>query len=522
MDMSRVPFSRLLAVALAVPLFAGCTGPWKLRDVRDERTARRAADGKEGLGRASLSDESPASSRDKEAFSTRLLGEALPPVPGLDAQTDTRVRDALWKLQRENPQGCKALKRILYEQDPSIPPLMAQGLREQCVAHLLADSKSPASPASSMAACNTAIVPGTTGLGATGSGAAAVAAGAVASGSEANAATPAAVAKAQPESAAGAGSAPSPSVIALASASEPIAAKSDAPPANTAAATPEAAPASPPATSPAAAATGDSAAAKTGASDGQTTAAKETPSQHDPAADLKAGQWESEVQQAIATLEQELDRFKHDEVETARLNAMLRLLYVVANRRDQAVKPIEGMTEDEREFWKQQLYGLAVSLDAEGRHALSRRASLALRYYDTAEDHLSNLSSLDVHGLAFCTRVESFGRYEEFKSADFKPGQEVLLYVEVSHFAAETRGDQFETELQGEYEVFDKQGVRVANVALPLDKQLCNNRRRDYFIAYRLFIPKDVPAGSYTLRLTVEDVKGKKSSQSSIDFKIRG
>jgi hypothetical protein len=521
--MSRIPFSLLLTVASAVLPIAGCTGPLKLRDLHDERTVGRAADEKAGLSRASLSDESPASSRSKEALSTKLLAEALPPVPGLDAQTDTRVRDALWKLQRENPQGYSALKRILYEQDPSIPPLMAQGLREQCVAHLLADSGSPASTGSPTATCTNAIGPGTPGSSATGSSAAAtVAASAGASGTAANAAAPDAAAKALPESAASAASAQSPAQIVLASASGPIAAKPDTPPANMAAATQEAAPASPPATAPAATPTGDSAAAKAGTSDGQATVAKETPSHQDPAADLKAGQWESEVQQAIETLERELGRFKHDEVETARLNAMLRLLYVVANRREQAVMPIEGMTEDEREFWKQQLYGLTVSLDAEGRHALSRRASLALRYFDTAEDHLSNLSNLDVHGLAFCTKVESFGRYEEFKSADFKSGQEVLLYVEVSHFAAEVRGDQFETELQGEYEVFDKQGVRVANVALPLDKQLCNNRRRDYFIAYRLFIPKDVPAGSYTLRLTVEDVKGKKSSQSSIDFKVRG
>ena len=40
--------------------------------------------------------------------------------------------------------------------------------------------------------------------------------------------------------------------------------------------------------------------------------------------------------------------------------------------------------------------------------------------------------------------------------------------------------------------------------------------------AYRLFIPKDLAAGKYTLRLTIEDLKGKKSNQSSIDFKVRG
>lgn len=538
MDMSRAPLFLLLSVASAVLLITGCTGPWKFRELHDERNLGRAADEKASPSRTSLSDESSTGSRDKEASPAKKSSESLPPVPGLDAQTDTRVRDALWKLNRENPQGCTALKRILYEQDASIPPLMAQGLKEQCIAHLLAYSGTPASPTSPTAAGTpvtgtNAAVANTAGANAAGT----VAASTAASGTASNAAPAGAVAKAQPESAAShptvtalantnkesvtaakPAGAHSPASIVLASTSEPIAAKSNTPSARGTAAAPEVAPAIPPAI----AAADEKASAAPITSDGQATASKEATSPQDPAADLKAGQWESEVQQAIDTLEQELGRFKHDEVEAARLNAMLRLLYVVANRRDQAVKPIEGMTEDEREFWKQQLYGLTVSLDAEGRHAQSRRAALALRYFDTAEDHLSNLSTLDVHGLAFCTKVESFGRYEEFKSSDFKSGQEVLLYVEVSHFGAETRGDQFETELQGEYEIFDKQGVRLANVVLPLDKQLCNNRRRDYFIAYRLFIPKDVPSGSYTLRLTVEDVKGKKSSQSSIEFKVRG
>jgi len=95
--------------------------------------------------------------------------------------------------------------------------------------------------------------------------------------------------------------------------------------------------------------------------------------------ELAAGQWEAHLQSALETLQQELARVPRDSAEAARLNACLRLLCVIANRRDQAVSPIEGLGEDEREFWKHQLFGLLVSLDADGQHTTSRRAALALR-----------------------------------------------------------------------------------------------------------------------------------------------
>ena len=80
--------------------------------------------------------------------------------------------------------------------------------------------------------------------------------------------------------------------------------------------------------------------------------------------------------------------------------------------------------------------------------------------------------------------------------------------------------DGFETELQGGYQVFDPAGRRMADHELPLDKQICRNRRRDYFIAYRVYMPKNIPPGPYRLQLTIEDIRGQKFGQASIDFEI--
>ena len=237
--------------------------------------------------------------------------------------------------------------------------------------------------------------------------------------------------------------------------------------------------------------------------------------------ETKPGQWNREIEQALTSLAADLARPNLDRHERARLEILRRLLYVVTNQRDEAVSPIDQLDEDEREYWKHQIHGLLVSIDADGKHPTTRRAALALRNLRTAVDHLANLSTLDVRSLTFCKEVLSYGEYRVFDSYSFRAKGEVVLYVEIDNFAAHPRSDSFETELHSSYEIVDDAGRRVANVVLPIDKQVSNNRRRDYFIAYLITMPSQITPGSYRLQLTVEDVIGKKSNHAAIDFRIR-
>jgi len=233
------------------------------------------------------------------------------------------------------------------------------------------------------------------------------------------------------------------------------------------------------------------------------------------------GNWREQTQAVLTSVEKELTSNTISESQRTHLNGVSRLLHAILNDTEKALAPIENADEDEREFWKHMVHGLMISLDADEKNPTSRRSALTLRSIRLAADYLANVSTLDVRNVAFCSKVESYGRFDEFKSYGFKPGQEVLLYVEVENFAVESRGERHETELQGEYTIFGADGKRVANAVLPLDKQASNNRRRDYFIPYRIFMPKKIEQGHYTLQLTMEDVKGSKSNQASVEFWIR-
>ena len=236
---------------------------------------------------------------------------------------------------------------------------------------------------------------------------------------------------------------------------------------------------------------------------------------------IEPGQWNREIEEALASLAADLKRPNLDRNEKARLEVLRRLMYVATNQREAAVSPIEQLDEDEREYWKHQIHGLLVSIDADGKHPTTRRAALALRDLRTASDHLANVSTLDVKNVTFCTEVLSYGEYRVFDSYTFRAQDEVVLYVEIDNFAVHPRGDSFETELHASYEIVDDAGRRVANVVLPVDKQVSNNRRRDYFIPHLMKMPAQIDSGAYRLRLTVEDVIGKKSNHATIDFRIK-
>ena len=61
----------------------------------------------------------------------------------------------------------------------------------------------------------------------------------------------------------------------------------------------------------------------------------------------------------------------------------------------------------------------------------------------------------------------------------------------------------------------------VASRTLPVNRDRCRQRSRDYFIPYSLYFPKELKPGHYTLELTIEDKKGEKFSTSVLDFRIR-
>lgn len=245
-------------------------------------------------------------------------------------------------------------------------------------------------------------------------------------------------------------------------------------------------------------------------------AALVTPAAAEPAP--LAVDWQGQLAAAIQSAESTRASTPDDEV---RREAHLRLLYLVAGRREDAMRPIAGATTAEQSFWSQELFALATYLDRASTPDATARAAAALVPLNDAAAHLAEASPIAVRNLCFCTDVKSYGVYEKFATDEFQPTQTVVLYAEVENFKSEQTAQGFHTALKSRYLILDPQGQRVDEHEFPLTEEHCGNRRRDFFMTYYLKLPERIYDGQYTLQLTIEDTLGKKVGQSSTTFKVK-
>ncbi|WP_253158727.1 hypothetical protein [Stieleria tagensis] len=209
-------------------------------------------------------------------------------------------------------------------------------------------------------------------------------------------------------------------------------------------------------------------------------------------------------------------------VEKERRQITARHLMVLAGDPNAATQQIDGLNETEQRYLKNQLLGLWTIVDPEGHPSSSRRITEALPMFREATRHMAAATdSLALNHLEFCTEIEDYGQIKPFAGNRFIAGQQVILYCEVENFAAAPKDDQFETQLRGSYDIYDDAGTKVIGQLLPVDQQRSRNRLRDYFVAYKMNLPKQLPQGTYRLELTLEDVVGKKYGQSNIPFEIK-
>jgi hypothetical protein len=229
--------------------------------------------------------------------------------------------------------------------------------------------------------------------------------------------------------------------------------------------------------------------------------------------------WQIALNEAIRRLEAAVNPTPQSAAEIAQ-HARLRMLYLLAGRRDEALRPIPSICPSMQDFWSKQLFGLATLLDTEQIAEPTRRAGEAERHLIEAIARLGESSPLVVKNLAFVTEVQSFGAYKPLAKYDFVSGQRLLLYAELENFKTNETPKGCCTALQSSYLILDSRGQRVADHEFSVNEECCRNPRRDFFVGYEFLLPKHIYPGKHTLQLTVTDLNSQKIGQSSVEFNV--
>ena len=138
-------------------------------------------------------------------------------------------------------------------------------------------------------------------------------------------------------------------------------------------------------------------------------------------------------------------------------------------------------------------------------------------------DRLRGAAGLRIPTATLCTKVDGFGIYEPAEPR-FPAGREsrVILYCEIENFASQLNAkNQWETRLTLETTLYDGRGTRVAVEERRPVTDLSRNRRRDFFARGIIRIPA-LPAGQYSLTVTVTDTQANRIAETSVPVEVLG
>lgn len=238
------------------------------------------------------------------------------------------------------------------------------------------------------------------------------------------------------------------------------------------------------------------------------------------------------INQAIEQLQAELQSWPvRDNGEPERLEdwrrrqADLRLLHLIAGQPSDAVRIIDALPPAEQEFWQSLVLAIhdyrRPSGDASSADNSEERLDATIQHLRAATRQLQPLATLSVRRAAFCDRILGFGQTVPYPSADFDPGQRVLVYAEICNFQQVPTADgRFRSEFSAKID-FHRAGddEAVDPVDLLVIEDICASERTDYFHSYELTVPP--LSGRYQLRIRLTDNLSRRVTETQLDFNVR-
>jgi hypothetical protein len=149
---------------------------------------------------------------------------------------------------------------------------------------------------------------------------------------------------------------------------------------------------------------------------------------------------------------------------------------------------------------------------------------------------LRNRAQLILEKMCFCSSIRNFGDYAPLPAEHtcLQPGEVAHVYVQVRNFSSQRQQDRYVTRLKGHMEIYEENNRAKPMITWrsKLNYDYSAAPRQDYYINFRFEVPRNCPAGLYTVRITVEDwtdtspddqqVPDARIAQRTLDFRVGG
>ena len=234
---------------------------------------------------------------------------------------------------------------------------------------------------------------------------------------------------------------------------------------------------------------------------------------------VKELSWQEKLDEAIVAFEQKIAD-KPTSTREAYDHARLRLLKLAAERDEEALEAIPGLSTSEQNYWSKQIYALSTMMDTKQQTDRKRRASATSLHQAEALSQLRKMGTLQIRNLSFCSKIYGFGAYESIEEPKFTAGAEVSLYTEIENYHSESTEQGYHTLIGTSYRVEDQSGHLVDEGEFPVVEDYCLTQRRDFHITYGVTLPTTVYPGKYQVRVNLVDQLGDKIAEDVIPFEI--
>jgi hypothetical protein len=140
-------------------------------------------------------------------------------------------------------------------------------------------------------------------------------------------------------------------------------------------------------------------------------------------------------------------------------------------------------------------------------------------------DRLRSQAELTIPTFVVCTDALYFGKYTKLDPARLAADQphKVRIYYEVENFSSQFNDSSkdYETKLDEQLVLYtESSGLPVWSSAKRNMPDTSHRRRRDFFVAEEIALPRTLTIGRYLLKVTVEDQQARRIAENTVPIEI--